>query len=108
MGGTPGKQDDDVDREDDRQADAMKAQLRKDVESWSKARSEASPGRIGEPGAPAAKKPSPPSAARTKKTSASTTPVVKPAAAGSRPFSMAYDGKTTAEYIQYMIDRGAR
>lgn len=25
-----------------------------------------------------------------------------------KPFSMSYDGTTTAEHVQYMIDRGAR
>jgi hypothetical protein len=29
-------------------------------------------------------------------------PVVK------KPFSMSYDGTTTKEHVQYMIDRGAR
>jgi hypothetical protein len=36
----------------------------------------------------------------------------KPAAADSalakKPFSMSYDGVSSAEYIQYMIDRGTR
>ena len=58
MSRTPRAQDDDAEREDDRVADAMKTQLRKDVASWSKARGELSSGRIAEPEAPVAKKPS--------------------------------------------------
>jgi len=107
MSRTPRAQDDDAEREDDRAADAMKTQLRRDVASWSKARSESS-GRIAEPEAPVAKKPSSRPTTAARKTSAPTTPVAKPAGTSSKPFSMSYDGKTTAEYIQDMIDRGAR
>ena len=108
MSRTPRAQDDDAEREDDRVADAMKTQLRKDVASWSKARGKSSSGRIAEPEAPVAKKPSSRLTTAAKKTSAPTTPVAKPAGTSSKPFSMSYDGKTTAEYIQDMIDRGAR
>jgi hypothetical protein len=108
MGLLPPTQDDDAEREDDRQADAMKAQLRKDVESWAKARSDSSPGRIAKKDAPAVKESSSRSVAGAKKARAPTTPVAKPAASTSKPFGMSYDGTTTAEYIQYMIDRGAR
>ena len=45
--------------------------------------------------------------ARTKKP-APRVPVAADVAKGSQPFSMSYGGGTTAEYLQYMIDRGAR
>jgi hypothetical protein len=38
-----------------RKSEAMKAQLRKDVDSWTKARNEASPKRIAEPSTPVAR-----------------------------------------------------
>jgi hypothetical protein len=103
---TPDDDPDDMEREADRQADAMKAQLRKDVHSWSKARSEASPGRIAE-SVPVTRKASSQQAATTKKPSAPRQ-TAKSAGTRSKPFSMSYDGKSTEEYIQYMIDRGAR
>lgn len=57
--------------------------------------------------ASAARPSSLPAAAGAKK---SRTP--KPAATDStlpkKPFSMSYDGVSSAEYIQYMIDRGTR
>ena len=102
MSGDPQTLDDDAEREADRRADAMKNQLRKDVDSWSKARSEASPGHI-----PVATKPasSPVTRARKPRQPA---PAASQADPRSKPYRMSYDGGTTAEYIQYMIDRGAR
>jgi hypothetical protein len=35
-------------------------------------------------------------------------PAVEEAAKSSKPFGMSYGGGTTAEYLQYMINRGAR
>jgi len=35
-------------------------------------------------------------------------PATKAARKGSKPFSMSYGGGSTAEYVQYRIDRGAR
>ena len=102
MSGDPETEDDDAEREADRQVDAMKNQLRKDVDSWSKARSEASPGHITVATKPAS---SPVTRARKPRRPA---PAASQADTRSKPFRMAYDGGTTAEYIQYMIDRGAR
>jgi hypothetical protein len=49
----------------------------------------------------------PAKAARTKKPDARI-PAGEEAGKASKPFSMSYGGTTTAEYLQYMIDRGAR
>ena len=103
----PEPQDDHVEQDADRHADAMKAQLRKDVDSWTKARSDASPGRIAEASPPAISPPSPRPVTRTKKAGSAASPV-KPADTRAKPFSMSYDGGSTKDYIQYMIDRGAR
>jgi hypothetical protein len=107
MSTAPYKQDGDLEQGADHQADAMKAQLRKDVASWSKARNETSEQFIVEPSAPPAKLPSLLSASKPKK-SRHAVSTIKPAPLGTKPFSMSYDGGTTADYIQYMIDRGAR
>ncbi|MEJ0017301.1 MAG: hypothetical protein WDN25_12170 [Acetobacteraceae bacterium] len=96
----------------EREAEAMKAQLRKDVDSWTKARSEAVPERLIERGATAvstsvAKEAAAPPVRRTKKPAAAA-----PAAAApdgrSKPFAMSYGGETDKDYIQYMISRGVR
>jgi hypothetical protein len=100
-------QDDDAERDADAQADAMKAQLRKDVASWSKARGEASPRIAAEPSAPAVRQPSAKPVARPRNTKPAA-PVATPAGSSSKPYRMSYDGGTTADYIQYMIDRGAK
>jgi hypothetical protein len=107
MSTVPEGQDDQPDRDADARADAMKAQLRKDVESWSKGRNETSLRDAVEPNAPAVKPPSPKPAARAR-TPKRAPPAAVPAGAKSKPYSMSYDGSTTAEYIQYMIDRGAK
>lgn len=95
------------DDQPDRDADAMRAQLRKDVKSWSKARNETSPREAAESSVPAVKPASSKPATRAK-TPKRAPPAAAPADAKSKPFSMSYDGSTTAEYIQYMIDRGAK
>ena len=108
MTSPPEGQNDEGQREADRQADAMKAQLRKDVDSWSKARSEPSTALIVEADTAVVRKPAPsPSASKAKK-AATPKPVPVEVATGKKPFSMSYGGVTAAEYIQYMIDRGLR
>jgi hypothetical protein len=107
MSTEPQGQDDDADRDADAQADAMKAQLRKDVASWSKARSEASPRIAAQPSAPVVKQPATKPVVRARNTKPAA-PVVTPANSRSKPYRMSYDGGTTADYIQYMIDRGAK
>jgi hypothetical protein len=107
MSTAPYSQDGDLEHGADRQADAMKAQLREDVASWSKARNETSQQLVVEPTAPAARHPPLLSAAKPKKSKRAAS-AVKPVPLGTQPFRMSYDGGTTADYIQYMIDRGAR
>jgi hypothetical protein len=107
MSTVPEGQDDQPDRDADARADAMKAQLRKDVESWSRARNETSPRDAVEPSAPVVGPTSPKPAPRAR-TPKRAPPAPAPAGAKSKPYSMSYDGSTTAEYIQYMIDRGAK
>lgn len=97
----------DADREADRHTNTMKEQLRKDVASWSAARSEGSTRQTEEFSMPAARQ-SAPRPARQTKQSAPATPAIKPAAVAKKPFSMSYDGTTTAEHITHMIARGAR
>ena len=108
MSTVPHNHDDGPDRDADRQADAMKTQLRKDVASWSKARSDTSRQDVAEPSAPTARQPLPQPVAKPKARTKRPASFVKPAYSAAQPFRMSYDGGTTAEYIQYRIDRGAR
>jgi len=103
----PYSQDGDLEPGSDRLADAMKAQLRNDVASWSKARNEISQQLVVEPTPPPARTPSLLSAAKPRKTKRAVI-AAKPESLGTKPFRMSYDGGSTADYIQYMIDRGAR
>lgn len=102
---TPDNDDTDETREADRQADAMKANLREDVASWSAARHEASARQVAElvpaPVKPAAVRPS---RAKPKVVA----PVAQATPQPKKPFGMAYDGVTTAQHIQSMIDKGRR
>ena len=98
---------DDTERDADRKAEAMKALLRKDVASWTKARSEALPERVAEPSAPVNRPASPRAVPRAKQSGATPT-ADKQGSSRSKPFSMSYGGETTEHYIRYMIDRGAR
>lgn len=89
--------------EPDRQSRAMNDELRKDVKAWSAARSAAASGSADNFGVPP---PSPPAVKRVRK--AKPVAPVQPVATGSKPFSMSYDGVTTAEHIATMLARGAR
>ena len=107
MSSLPSNDTDRSDGEADRQANAMKDQLRKDVASWSAARTEGSARQAAELSVPVAKQPSLQPARRVKRTK----PVsaeVKPASGAKKPFGMSYDGIPNADYITYMIKRGAR
>jgi hypothetical protein len=108
MDNTPGNDETDEDRDAGRQADAMKVQLRKDVASWSAARSatysrDAADASVPVPPQPAAAKPAP----RAKRVKPATPEAAKPADAVRKPFRMSYDGVTEADYISYIIERGA-
>jgi hypothetical protein len=109
MSKTPTSETDHPDDAPDRQADAMKDQLRKDVASWSAARSGASVRQAEEFSVPAVqvvRQPAPQPAKRVRRAKP-TTPEVNPSAQ-KKPFSMSYDGVTQADYITYMIARGTR
>ena len=84
------------DDQPDRDADAMRAQLRKDVESWSKARNETSPREAAESSVPAVKPASSKPATRAK-TPKRAPPAAAPADAKSKPFSMS---------VRWQHDRG--
>jgi hypothetical protein len=96
------------DGETDRQADAMKVQLKKDVASWSAERPGALAGQAAELSVPAASQPSLQPAKRVKRTPPLPTDGDKAATATKKPFTMSYDGVSEADYITYMIARGAR
>jgi hypothetical protein len=98
----------DPDQDNGKQADAMKDRLRKDVASWSAARSatysrEAADASVPVPAQPAAPQP----ATRAKRRKPAGPDTAKPADAVKKPFRMSYDGVTEADYISYIIERGA-
>jgi hypothetical protein len=101
------------DGETDRQADAMKVQLRKDVDAWTKARREPSRGISVEPGAtvePSATADKPVPAPRVGRAvrAAAAPPAGRTPGAPSKPFTMSYGGETPKDYVKYMIARGVR
>lgn len=88
--------------ETDRQADAMKDQLRKDVASWSAARS-------GDQHEQAAKQiPTPAVSARAPRKAKAVPAVVVAAPAEKKPFKMSYDGMTDRDFMARRIRLGAR
>jgi hypothetical protein len=86
--------------EADRQSDAMKDQLRKDVATWSAARS----GDSRELATKQVPTPAVPRAPRQKKL---VQPVVV-APAEKKPFKMSYDGMTDRDFMAHRIKLGAR
>lgn len=107
--GLPGDEQNQPDIETDRQADAMKDQLRKDVASWTASRGGEAPvlgaARSATPvGRPAA---SPP-AARATRHKAKAVDTAKPVEVKKQPFRMSYDGTTDKDYIAQRIKLGAR
>jgi hypothetical protein len=106
MATAPQGEDDHGQREADAQADAMKERLLKDVESWSKARSERSGQADGSGMRLGARSPSAP-VARTRKSSVDA-PTVKAGNPAKKPFSMSYGGVTTTEYVRQNLVRRER
>lgn len=90
--------------EADQLSDAMKDQLRKDVASWREGRADGSTARETELSAAVAKPVPAPRVRRAKPVAAAS----EPETAKKKPFGMSYDGSTNADYINYMISRGAR
>jgi hypothetical protein len=108
MSMAPGNEEPDPEGAAGKQADAMKDRLRKDVASWSAARSatysrDAADASVPVPAQPAT--PQPP--ARAKRRKAVTPDAAKSTDAPRKPFRMSYDGVTEADYISYIIERGA-
>jgi hypothetical protein len=89
--------------ETDVQSDSMKDQLRKDVASWREGRADGSSRHATELSVAVAKPAPAPRAKRTKPVVSAIVPDAK-----KKPFGMSYDGSTNADYINYMISRGAR
>ena len=104
---TPANDENYPDGHADRQTDALKDQLRKDVASWSAARSGGSAREAAELSVPVIRQPALPPAKRVKRQNP-VSPVVNPVSARKKPFGMSYDGVTEADYITYMLARGAR
>jgi hypothetical protein len=90
--------------ETDRQADAMKDQLRKDVANWSAARSGEGPNPQTHASIPAVKQPS----VRASRQKAKHAEPAKVVPAEKKPFKMSYDGTTDRDYIAQRIKLGAR
>jgi hypothetical protein len=96
------------DVEADRQADAMKDQLRKDVASWSAARTGDAPGLATRAAPPTVKQAASAPAARATRQKAKPAEVAKSASTEKKPFKMSYDGTTDRDYIAQRIKLGAR
>jgi hypothetical protein len=101
----PGDDETGLDDAAGKQADAMKDRLRKDVASWSAARSATHSRDAADASVPV-----PPPAPRPVKRAQPLKPVPPdagaPANAARKPFRMSYDGVTEADYISYIIERG--
>jgi len=103
----PTPDSDNSEYEADQERAAMQAQLRKDVDSWNKARSDTSQGHIGEPRVPVKRSVSAQPVAGPKKPAAVPS-AAKPSGTPSKPFSMSYGGESTKTYMKYLIARGIR
>jgi hypothetical protein len=91
----------------DSPVDAMNEQMRNDVASWRAARSEPVAREAAPASVPTVRAPVPKPAPRAKQTKPAGAPT-EAAAIKKKPFGMSYDGMTQADYITYMISRGAR
>jgi hypothetical protein len=108
MSMAPVNDETEADGDSGKQTEAMKDQLRKDVASWSAARSatysrDAADSTVPVPPQPPAAKPAP----RAKRAKPAAPDAAKPVDAARKPFRMSYDGITEADYISYIIQRGA-
>jgi len=108
MSMAPSSDETDPDREAGKQADAMKDRLRKDVASWSAARSATYSRDAAESSVPVpTQSPAARPATRAKQPKPALPGVAKPTDAARKPFRMSYDGVSEADYISYIIERGA-
>jgi hypothetical protein len=106
MTGLPTTGEDQPDVDADRQADAMKDQLRKDVASWSASRSGETAEQV-KTVASGTRQQAAPTARATRQKARPAEPVA-PVAAEKKPFRMSYDGTTDKDYIAQRIKLGAR
>ncbi len=88
--------------EADMQADAITDRLRKDVASWRGGRVDGASREATELSVAVAKPVPAPRAKRARPVAAAVPDAKK------KPFGMSYDGSSNADYINYMISRGAR
>ena len=105
MASAPQGEDDDG-NEGDSQADAMKKRLLKDVESWSKARSERS-GHGDDSGKRIGARSASAPAASTRKSSVAA-PAAKAGHPAKKPFSMSYGDVKTTDYVRQHLVRRPR
>jgi hypothetical protein len=106
MTNSPATGQDQPDVDADREADAMKDQLRKDVASWSAARSGETAG-LAKSATPVARESAAPTARATRQKARPAEPAT-PVVAEKKPFKMSYDGTTDKDYIAQRIKLGAR
>jgi hypothetical protein len=106
MTNSPATGEDQPDIDADRQADAMKDQLRKDVASWSASRS-GETADLAKSVVPPTRQQAAPSA-RVPRQRARPAEPAAPVVAEKKPFKMSYDGTTDKDYIAQRIKLGAR
>lgn len=91
--------------EAERQATSMQDRLSKEAASWSKERRQRSSETVIAPSRSLSQRRSPQRAAKSEEPRRSWQG--ETTSAGSKPFSLSYDGMTQAQYVQYLLDRGA-
>jgi len=94
----PSDDPDESERESDRLADAMKDRLRKDVASWSKARSGDTPDLSPLATGPGTKKSASPAGVRVIRKKPKPVAAPTPVTSEKKPFRMSYDGTTDRAY----------
>jgi hypothetical protein len=99
-----------IEGEGEAHATAMNDQLKKDVASWSAAKSQTATADAEAFRVAVAKPPTRPAATRAKRAAPVAADVSKApdVPAKKKPFGMSYDGVTEADYISYVIARGGR
>jgi len=108
MSPVPTDDQNEPDIEADRQADAMKDQLRKDVASWSAGRFHETADQGMRSAVPVTRQTATPPAVRATRQKAKPAEAAAPVAVEKKPFRMSYDGTTDKDYIAQRIKLGAR
>jgi hypothetical protein len=107
MTNSPETGQDQPDIDADRQADAMKDQLRKDVASWTASRS-GETADLAKAVVPATRPHAAPAVRATRPRAARPVEAATPVVTEKKPFKMSYDGTTDKDYIAQRIKLGAR